>query len=103
MLQLLIVLILDYTNIIAFLIWTFSYPVRKLLTYFIFINTRRKRRDKDLALSVRLFVRLGVTNLLGLYLKDYYRFEHETSGVYRSHWVEVYCTRTITLHFLILE
>jgi len=30
-------------------------------------------------------VRPGVTNLLGLYLKDYYRVEHETSGVYRSH------------------
>ena len=56
----------------------------------------------DLALSVRLFVRPSVTNLLGLYLKDYCRFEHETSGVYRSHW-EVHCTRTITLQFLILE
>jgi len=51
----------------------------------------------------RLFIRPSVTNLLGLYLKDYYIFEHETSGVYRSHWGEVHCTRTTTLHFLILE
>jgi len=27
----------------------------------------------------------GATNLLGLYLKDYYRFEHETSGLYQYH------------------
>ena len=46
---------------------------------------------------------LSVTNLLRLYLNDYYRFEHETSGLYRSHWVKVHCTRTITLHFLISE
>jgi len=32
-----------------------------------------RRRDIDLALSVRLFVRMSVTNVLGLYLKDYYR------------------------------
>jgi len=51
----------------------------------------------------RFGVRPGVTNLLGLYLKDYYRFEHETWDVYRTHWGEVLCTRTITLHFLILE
>jgi len=48
-------------------------------------------------------VRPSVTNLFRLYFKDYYRFEHETSGVYRSHWEEVYCKRTITLHILILE
>ena len=30
---------------------------------------------------------------LGLYLKEYYRFEHGTSGVYRSHRGEVHCTR----------
>ena len=48
-------------------------------------------------------VQMSVTKLFGLYLKDYDRFEHETSGVYRSHWGEVYCTRTITLYFLILE
>jgi len=53
--------------------------------------------------AVRPHVRPFVTNLLGLYLKDYYRFEHETSGVYRSHWGEVHCTRNITLHCLILE
>ena len=69
----------------------------------IIIIPRRRRRDIDLALSVRLFVRSSVTNLLGLYLKDYYRFEHETSGVYTAYWGEVHCTRTITLHFLILE
>jgi len=62
-----------------------------------------RRRDIDLALSVRLFVRPSVTNLLVLYLKDYYRFEHETSEVYRFHWGNVHCTITITLHFLILE
>ena len=39
------------------------------------------RRDINLA----LFVRPSVTNLFRLYLKDYYRFEHETSAVYRSH------------------
>jgi len=32
---------------------------------------RRRRRDIDLELSVRLFVRPGVTNLFGLYFKDY--------------------------------
>ena len=50
----------------------------------------------------RFGVRPGVTNLLGLYLKDYYIFEHETWGVYRSHWAEVHCTRYITLYILIL-
>ena len=77
----------------------------------LFNNPRRRRRDIDLALSVRLFVcpsvcpdvRPSVTNLFGLYLKNYCRFDHETSGVYRSHWGEVHCTRTITLHCLILE
>ena len=67
--------------------------------YWLNIIHRQRRRDIDLALSVRM----SVKNLLGLYFKDYYRFEHETSGVYRSHWGEVHCTRTITLHFLILE
>jgi len=51
----------------------------------------------------RLLVGPPVTNLLGLYLKDYHSFEHETSGVYRSHWGEVHCTRTITILFLIVE
>jgi len=68
---------------------------------------RRRRMNIDLALSVRLFVRPpecpSVTNLFGLYLKEYYRFEHEASGDYRSHWGEVHCTWTITLHCLILE
>jgi len=36
-------------------------------------------------------VRPGVTNLLGLYLRDYYRFEQETSRVYRSHRGQVHC------------
>jgi len=45
----------------------------------------------------------SITDLFGLYLKDYYRFEHQTSGVYRFCWGEVHCTRTITLHLLILE
>jgi len=53
--------------------------------------------------AVRPAVHPSVTNLLGLYLNDYYRFEQEISGVYRPHWGEVHCTRTITLHFLILE
>jgi len=42
-------------------------------------------RDIDLAVSVWLFVRPYVTNVLGLYLKYYYRFEHDTLGVYKSH------------------
>jgi len=36
-------------------------------------------------LSGRPDVRPSVTNLLGPNLKDYYRFEQETSGVFRSH------------------
>jgi len=52
---------------------------------------------------IEIFKEKGVINLLGLYLKDYYRFEHETSVVYRSHSGKVHCTRTITIHFLILE
>ena len=56
-----------------------------------------------LILKLLPFVIFHTWILLGLYLKDYYRFEHETSGVYRSHWGEVHCTRTITLYCLILE
>ena len=50
-----------------------------------------------------LDVRPSVTNLLGLYLKDFFRFKHETSGVYSCHSEKVHCTRTITRYCLILE
>jgi len=64
-------------------------------------------RFGDVRPAVRPSVRMSrcpsVTNVLGLYLKDNYRFEHETSGVYIPHWGEVHCTRTITLHCLNLE
>jgi len=58
---------------------------------------RRRRKDIDLVMSVQQFVRRSVrpvvrmsvgpsvTNLLGLNLKDNYRFEHETSEVYISY------------------
>ena len=59
-----------------------SCPQNEMISQCIIIP---RRRDIDLALSVRLFVRPSVTNLLVLYLKDYYRFEHETSEVYRFH------------------
>jgi len=55
-----------------------------LFNIFCFIIPRRRRRDIDLTLFVRLFVRPGVTNVLGLYLKDYYRFEHETAIISTS-------------------
>jgi len=45
----------------------------------------------------------GCHKLVGAISQNLLQFEHETSGVYRSHWGEVHCTRTITLHFLILE
>ena len=75
------------------------------------IFLRRMRRDIDLALSVRLFVRPDVRpsgwpdvrpsvchKLVGAIYQRLLQIW--TSGVYRSHWVEVHCTRTITLHFL---
>ena len=39
----------------------------------------------DIRMSGCPDVRPSVTNFLGLYLKDFYRLEHETSGMYRSH------------------
>jgi len=66
------------------------------------IPRRRPPNFRVIALCYFLYCP-GVTNLLGLYLKDYYIFERETSRVYRSHWGEVHCKGTITLHLLSLE
>ena len=74
-------------NCTCIFVWT---TTRLWCTFLpIFIPPTKAEGYIDLALSSLLFfrpnVRPSATNLLGLYLTDYNRFDHDTSGVYRSH------------------